>query len=92
VKQSKLQKLLRELKEKLAEIPAAEDPTENSVEILKQDIDKALRLLEHSENGELDHESLRARLRETIDRFEVTHPTLTAIMNNIFNALSGSGV
>jgi chromosome segregation ATPase len=92
VKQSKLQKLLTELRQKLAEIPTAEDSKEESLEILKKDVDRALHQLEHSESGELDHESLRARLRETIDRFEVTHPTLTDIMNNIFNTLSGSGV
>jgi outer membrane PBP1 activator LpoA protein len=92
VKQSELQKLLRELSEKLAEIPAVEDSTENSLELLKQDVDRALHRLEHSQSGELDRESLRARLRETIDRFEATHPTLTAVMNNIFNTLSGSGV
>jgi predicted nuclease with TOPRIM domain len=92
VKQSKLRKLLKELREKLEEIPADEDSAAKSLEILKQDIDKALGQLEHPGTGELDHESLQARLREAIDRFEVTHPTLTAIMNNLFNTLSGSGV
>ena len=94
MKQSKLQKLLTELRQKLGEITTAEDSKEKeeSLEVLKKDVDRALHELEHSEIGELDHESLRARLRETIDRFEVTHPTLTDIMNNIFNTLSGSGV
>ena len=92
MKQRELHKLLIELKQKLAEIQTAEDSTDNSLEILKKDIDRALYQLEHPEAGDLDHESLRARLRETIDRFEVTHPTLTAVMNNIFNTLSGSGV
>jgi chromosome segregation ATPase len=92
VKQSKLWKLLKELREKLAELQADQDSTEKDLEILKQDIDKAISQLEHSGTGELDHESLQTRLRESIDRFEVTHPTLTAIMNNVFNTLSGSGV
>ena len=92
MKHSKLRKLLKELREKLAEIPADEDSTEKSLEILKKDIDGALEQLEQSGIGEFDHESLQARLREAIDRFEITHPTLTAVMNNIFNTLSGSGV
>jgi chromosome segregation ATPase len=92
VKKNKLQKLLRELRQKLAEIPSVKDSTEDSLEILKKDVDRALRQLEHSETGELDHESLRDRLRESIDYFEVTHPTLTAVINNILNTLAGSGV
>jgi chromosome segregation ATPase len=88
----KLQELLRELKQKLSEIPTAKDSTKDSLEILKKDIDRALRQLEQSETGELDHESLRARLRQAVDHFEITHPTLTAVINNILNTLAGSGV
>ena len=92
MKRNKLQRLLRELKQELSEIPSATDSTEDSLENLEKDIDRVLHQLEQSEPGELDHESLSARLRETVDRFEATHPTLTAIVNNILNTLAGSGV
>jgi transcriptional regulator NrdR family protein len=88
VKQSDLQKLLSELRQKLDEIPTARD----SLETLKKDIDKALLQLKDSKQGELDHESLRVRLREALNRFEVTHSNLTAVINNILNTLAGSGV
>jgi len=92
VKQRELKNLLTELRDKLAELPKSDEESKESLEVLKKDIDRALRQLEHSEAGELDHESLRARLREAIDRFEVIHPTLTAVINNILNTLAGSGV
>ncbi|MDJ0850871.1 MAG: DUF4404 family protein [Myxococcota bacterium] len=47
-------------------------------------------LLESEESGE--HESLADRLRSAADHFEESHPTLTAAVGRIADALSAIGI
>ena len=38
------------------------------------------------------HRTLRESLEKSVDRFEVSHPTLTLLMNRLIKALSDMGI
>jgi len=92
MKDSKIYKHLKELQQELNSLIGTDAPTKDALIVLKKDIDKTLRQLEHSDTGELDHESLGQRLSESLNYFSAAHPNLAAVINNILNTLSGSGV
>jgi hypothetical protein len=50
------------------------------------------RLLDSSERGGEQHESLAERLGHAIDRFEESHPTLTANLARLADALGRTAV
>jgi hypothetical protein len=92
MKDSKIYKHLKDLQQELNRLIGTDAPTKDALIVLKKDIDKTLRQLEHSDTGELDHESLGQRLSESLNYFSAAHPNLAAVINNILNTLSGSGV
>jgi len=92
MERNKLYKHLKELQQELNKLLEKDTQTKDALKIMKQDIDKTLRQLEHSDTGELDHESLGKRLSESLNHFSAVHPNLAAAINNILNTLSGSGV
>jgi hypothetical protein len=92
MKDSKIYKHLKELQQELNRLIGTDAPTKDALIVLKKDIDKTLRQLDHSDTGELDHESLGQRLSESLNYFSAAHPNLAAVINNILNTLSGSGV
>ena len=62
----------------------------DSVDTINQLIDKLERQL--SEPEITDHRSLIDQLQQTINEFEVSHPTITSIANNLMVKLAGIGV
>ena len=59
------------------------------LETLARDIERAL----HPGGGGADAiEALGARLREAIERFEESHPALTAAVNGVADALARMGI
>jgi len=92
MKDSKIYKHLKELQQELNSLIGTDAPTKDALIVLKKDIDKTLRQLEQSDTGELDHESLGQKLSESLNYFSAAHPNLAAVINNILNTLSGSGV
>ncbi len=73
---------LKELQNELKQINS-EDP---KLQKLAGDIDAAL-----EQPGDVPH-ALVHSLQHTAEEFEVNHPQLTAIINNIMNSLSGLGI
>jgi len=92
MKHSKIYKHLKELQQEVSKLLDEDAQTKDSLIVLKKDVDKTLRQLEHSDTGELDHESLGQRLSEYLNHFSIVHPNLAAVINDILNTLSGSGV
>ena len=65
----------------------------NSSEILKKLSHDIERILENS--GEIPtshHQSLLKSLEVSVERFEVSHPNLTFLMNRVIKALSDMGI
>jgi hypothetical protein len=53
----------------------------------RQHIERLLQEIESAGSGADDHPGLRARLGETIRRFEVEHPAVTAYLGELAAAL-----
>lgn len=83
-----LSKLLEELHNALDNTEAVDDKGRELLRALNADIQE---LLERSEGGQSD-DSLLERLQDTIDHFEVTHPTLTSTLSHIMTALGNAGI
>jgi hypothetical protein len=88
----RLRKLLRELQDELAGLADAGREPRDPLKRLSEDVETALGQLEAAETGEPDFETLEERLREAQERFVTHHPELAAIIGNVLNTLSGSGV
>jgi len=84
-----LNKLLQKLHEDLDNTQAVDEKGRELLRVLNADIQE---LLERSENGGPDDDSLLERLQESIDHFEVTHPALTSALSNIMTALNNAGI
>jgi len=83
-----LSKLLEQLHNELDNTEAVDEKGRELLRTLSTDIDE---LLERSE-GEQSDDSLLGRLQESIDHFEVTHPTLTSALSHIMNTLNNAGI
>jgi hypothetical protein len=83
-----LDKQLRESLEQIHhDIEHAEFVDADDERILRELLDDIRRLLEAAERRAEHHESVRDRLAHAIDRFEETHPTLTANLGRVSDAL-----
>ena len=92
MKHSKIYTHLKELQQELNKLIGTDTPTKDALIVLKKDIDETVRQLERPDTGELDHEPLGQRLSESLNYFSAAHPNLAAVINNILNTLSGTGV
>ncbi len=81
-------KELERLLEKLhAELEKVDSVDENGMQLLRgieQDISELLH--------QTDRDTMLGRLREAIQQFEVSHPTLTAMLSEISSILNIAGI
>ena len=84
----KLSKLLEQLHNELGTTEAVDEKGRELLRALNADIQE---LLERSEGGESE-DSLLERWQDTIDHFEVTHPTLTSVLSHLMTALNNAGI
>jgi hypothetical protein len=85
---------LRELLEQLhSEIENTETVDEKGQELLRDLGTDIGELLERSQGSRVQaHPSTIQRLEDTIDHLEITHPTITLILNKVLDTLSAAGV
>jgi signal transduction histidine kinase len=82
-------KLLRELRQQLDETEFTKPEAKEKVLKLTEIIDRAVDL----DEAELaDHQELNKHLKDSVLYFEVSHPKLTATINNIINTLNTMGI
>jgi hypothetical protein len=79
-----LTELLRKLHDELDDIKDVDEKSLQLLRDLEKDIDD---VLERS-----DPDSVVERIRNAIREFEVTHPSLTAMLSEISNILSNAGI
>lgn len=84
---SRLHTLLEELRQELQRTPALEADERELLNQLVRDIQTQLA----AEARERD-ESVLGRLDDAVKQFEVSHPTLTRALSQLFNSLSQGGV
>jgi predicted component of type VI protein secretion system len=81
-----LRELLEKLHAELGRTDAVDDRSRELLHAVEGDIREAL-----ARSGE-QPESLSDRLRETIERFEGTHPALTEAVSRVLDALVKMGI
>jgi len=82
-------KALKELQAQLSQTDSFEGSDRQLVEELQRDIHALLTGSEASDSTTRPHQG---RLREAMQRFEVTHPELTAVMARVVDSLSNMGI
>ena len=85
----KLSTLLEQLHTELDNTEAVDEKGRELLRDLNADIQE---LLKRSEGEGAEDDSLLERWQEYIDHFEITHPTLTAALSQMLNALSNAGI
>jgi DNA gyrase/topoisomerase IV subunit A len=80
------QQLDASLKRLRSELESADEPTRERLQALIERVERQL------EGGEEQRRGLIKELEEEIMHFEVEHPRLTAIVNDIMVALSNMGI
>jgi len=86
---NKLGELLEQLHTELDSTEAVDEKGRELLRALNADIQE---LLERSEGGQPDDDSLLERWQESIDHFEITHPALTSTLSNIVSILNNAGI
>jgi len=86
----KLQKLLEQVQNELEHTQDIDAQGQEMLQALDKDIKN---LLGRIEKGQLQaHPSTIQRLENTIDHFEVTHPTLSATLAKLLAVLGNAGI
>lgn len=79
-----LEKLLAKLHAEVDEIDSVDEKSLKLLRDLERDINE---LLDRS-----DRSSILERLRDAVQEFEVSHPTITAMLSEISNILNNAGI
>jgi hypothetical protein len=87
MKPGKIDQLLEKIRDA---IPDLEDVDEKGREILK-DLEQDVRRLLDGDKDKPE-ETVLERMKSAVDHFEVTHPTLTAMISEASAILSGAGI
>jgi len=89
MQERQLQEMLARLRAELRDGPPLDSGAREQLEGLARDIEQRL----HPDRTEPEAlEALATNLREAIERFEETHPALTAAVNRIADALARLGI
>jgi hypothetical protein len=80
---------LRQLHKQLQDIDSVSETDRQLAERLRNDIQA---LLNRGKNEAPGSESVIEQLQEGVQRFEVSHPDLTAVMSGVIKSLSDSGI
>ena len=81
---------LQRLHTQLQQVGSLDEPDRLLLQQLNNDIQA---LLEHQEDYEKHHyDSLGKRLRETVEKIEASHPSITLLMGQFADALAKMGI
>lgn len=86
--QQKLNDTLQELKAQIAGLKLDDAETQRKLQSLVDGLETKLRSPEDSEH----HHNLVEEVRDTVQHFEVEHPRITAILNDLMMTLSNLGI
>jgi seryl-tRNA synthetase len=86
--EQKLHEALLELKAKLGELDLNDAEARRKLQSLIRDIQNSI---DQPGNAERHH-TLLQDVRDALEHFEVEHPTLTAVLNDLMMTLSNMGI
>ena len=86
--EQKLHEALRELKARIEELDLNDAEARSRLQILVDDIQSRI-----DQPGDAErHHTLLEDVRGAVEHFEVEHPTLTAVLNDLMMTLSNMGI
>ena len=85
----KLRATISELERELRGIKSLDNESRRMLEQAVQDIRDTL---QEREQPAADRQSLVERLQEAVERFESTHPSLTAVLGRLIDGLAQMGI
>jgi hypothetical protein len=88
--EKKLRQLMEKLQEEIKNSQSADRKDQERLAHLDSEIHEFLNRPEGS-GGEI-HPSIVRRLQENLNHFESSHPMLTALISQVLDALSGTGI
>jgi len=86
MKNPRLAELLSELHAEINHLGTLDSASQSKIEAMFQRIESQVN------HAERDSSDMPEQLRETMMHFEVTHPTLTHVLNQIASMLSSMGI
>lgn len=86
--ETKLNEALQELKAQVAALQVDDADAKRRLEDLVEGLEKKL----ESPSDEEHHDTLLENVRDSVEHFEVEHPRITAILNDVMMALSNMGI
>jgi len=88
----KLRETLAELEAELDSLESLDEPTRAVLFAAKQDIEQTLAEHQDPADWDWDPQTVVDNLSEATQEFEVSHPTLTGIVQRVINALTQLGI
>lgn len=86
---AKLREMLQELEEELQ----SPDPMDAETrQLLEEAVSEIQAVLQQNDPSQLEPHSLGERLRESIQDFEVSHPTIAGVVSRIVDVLGQMGI
>ncbi len=85
---SELHEPLERLRTEIKKLGEDDEAIKQRMKGLVADLERKL----ESSGEDSEHESLVESLRENVERFEVEHPRLTAVLNQVMVSLSNMGI
>lgn len=86
--QQKLNDALQELKSQIANLELGDAQAKQKLQSLVDSLEEKLR----SPQDAIQHHSLVEEVRDSVEHFEVEHPRITAILNDLMMTLSNMGI
>lgn len=86
----RLRRLLEELNDELGRVECPDEDTETQLCRLRADIERVLAA--PPDATETPHQDLAVGLRAARDRFEISHPNLTLLIERVVDSLSNMGI
>lgn len=86
--QQKLNDVIQELKSQIASLEVSDAQAKQKLQSLVDGLEEKLR----SPKDETHHHSLVEEVRDSVGHFEVEHPRITAILNDLMMTLSNMGI
>ena len=88
MKPGKLSQLLEKIRDAIPDLDEVDEKGNEILDGLRSDIAS---LLDQGEDGQADR-SILDRMKYAVEHFEVTHPTLTAMISEASSILSNAGI
>jgi hypothetical protein len=80
--------LLEKIRAAIRNVESTDEKERRLLQDLEQDV---IRLSEREDKAQPE-DSMLQRMRDAVDHFEVTHPTLTAMISELSTILSNAGI